>query len=137
MGFRQADASGKGGYARLWSVENKGKYSIAKISTSRKVKDSDIYETDFQDGYVRLIGDAHKAASELAVPEKGIGIQILSCDTTKIYNKEAQQSYINFIVYNFKLLDGKKPATKSQSAQKPARRPSEPIVDEDDEDLPF
>ena len=65
MGFKQMDSKGYGGYARIWSIENKGKYSLANISTSKKVKDEDRYETDFQDGYVRLIGSAHDKAQEI------------------------------------------------------------------------
>ena len=39
MGFRQRDSEGRGGFARIWSVEDKGNYSIAKVSTSKKRKD--------------------------------------------------------------------------------------------------
>lgn len=60
MGFRQADNEGRGGFARIWSIEDKGNYSVAKISTSKKRKDGSGYETDFQDGFVRLIGSAHE-----------------------------------------------------------------------------
>ena len=30
MGFRQADNEGRGGFARIWSIEDKGNYSVAK-----------------------------------------------------------------------------------------------------------
>lgn len=32
MGFR------KGAYARVWEAENKGKYSVANISVSKKIR---------------------------------------------------------------------------------------------------
>ena len=65
MGFRQADSEGRGGFARIWAIEDKGNYSVAKVSTSKKRRDEDGYETDFQDGFVRLIGAAHEKAKTL------------------------------------------------------------------------
>ena len=56
MGFRQADSEGRGGFARVWSFENKGKYSTARLSTSKKTQDdegNDVWATDFQDGFRR------------------------------------------------------------------------------------
>lgn len=138
MGFRQADSQGKGGYARLWSVENKGKYSTARVSTSRKLKDSDTWETDFQDGFVRLVGDAHKKAGELTVPERGIGIQITSCEATKTYNAAEKKGYANYIIYAFDVLDakgGSHDTSKAKQTTKPAAAPAP--VDDEDEDLPF
>lgn len=138
MGFRQADSKGKGGYARLWSVENKGKYSTARISTSRKVKDSETWETDFQDGFVRLVGDAHKKAEELTIPERGIGIQITSCEATKTYNAAEKKGYANYIIYAFNVLDangGSGTAKKAKADVKPAAAPAP--ADDEDEDLPF
>lgn len=137
MGFRQADSQGKGGYARLWSVENKGKYSTARVSTSRKLKDSDTWETDFQDGFVRLVGDAHKKAGELTIPERGIGIQITSCEATKTYNAAEKKGYANYIIYAFDVLDSKG-GSNASSKTKQAAKPAAPApVDDDDEDLPF
>lgn len=138
MGFRQADSQGKGGYARLWSVENKGKYSTARVSTSRKLKDSDTWETDFQDGFVRLVGDAHKKAGELTIPERGIGIQITACEATKTYNAAEKKGYANYIIYAFDVLDakgGSNNTSKAKQTTKPAAAPAP--VDDEDEDLPF
>lgn len=140
MGFRQADGNGQGGWARLWSVDDKGNYSTARISTSRKQKDSNTYETDFSDGFVRLVGEAHKLATSLTIPEKGIGIQITSCETTKNYSKKTQKEYVNFTVFGFKLLDGKGDTTKkpTKSKAKSAEDVAEDDENEDeDEDLPF
>ena len=138
MGFRQADSQGKGGYARLWSVENKGKYSTARVSTSRKLKDSDTWETDFQDGFVRLVGDAHKKAGELTIPERGIGIQITACEATKTYNAAEKKGYANYIIYAFDVLDakgGSNNTNKAKQTTKPVAAPAP--VDDEDEDLPF
>ena len=40
MGFRQADSEGRGGFARIWSIEDKGNYSVAKI---RKTRNSSLF----------------------------------------------------------------------------------------------
>lgn len=133
-----------GGFARIWTVEDKGNYSSVKISTSKKRKDGS-YETDFQDGYVRFIGSAHDKVQGLNVPEKGIAIQITSCEVTTPYNAETKKGYTNFAVFAFDIPDsddggnaapakaGKKSTAKTSKAKK-----NTPVVDEQEEsDLPF
>lgn len=149
MGFRQADSEGRGGYARIWSLEDKGNFSVAKISTSKKRKDEDGggYETDFQDGFVRLIGSAHEKAKTLNVTEKGVPIQITSCEVTTPYNSETKKSYTNYAIFAFNIPEGnetttttaakgskKKAATKSKAK---AKTKKEAEVEEDEDDLPF
>lgn len=144
MGFRQRDSEGRGGFARIWSIEDKGNYSIAKVSTSKKRKDGS-YETDFQDGFVRLIGSAHEKAQNLNVTEKGVAIQITSCEVTTPYNAETKKGYVNYAIFAFDIPDGndsgdvtsakagKKSTAKTSKAKKNA-----PVADEQDEsDLPF
>lgn len=144
MGFRQRDSEGRGGFARIWSIEDKGNYSIAKVSTSKKRKDGS-YETDFQDGFVRLIGSAHEKAQNLNVAEKGVAIQITSCEVTTPYNAETKKGYVNYAIFAFDIPDGndsgdvtptkagKKSTAKTSKAKKNA-----PVADEQDEsDLPF
>lgn len=144
MGFRQRDSEGRGGFARIWNVENKGNYSIAKVSTSKKRKDGS-YETDFQDGFVRLIGSAHEKAQTLNVGEKGVAIQITSCEVTTPYDAQAKKGYVNYAIFAFDIPDdngsgdatpakaGKKSTAKTSKAKKNA-----PVADEQEEsDLPF
>lgn len=144
MGFRQRDSEGRGGFARIWSIEDKGNYSIAKVSTSKKRKDGS-YETDFQDGFVRLIGSAHEKAQTLNVTDKGVAIQITSCEVTTPYNAEAKKGYVNYAIFAFDIPDGndsddaapaksgKKSTAKTSKAKKNA-----PVADEQEEsDLPF
>lgn len=146
MGFRQADREGRGGFARIWSIEDKGNYSIAKISTSKKRRDGG-YETDFQDGFVRLIGSAHEKAQTLNVTEKGVAIQITSCEVTTPYKQETKKGYVNYAIFAFNIPDseggnstapakgGKKSAAK---ASKTNKAKSVPDDDEQDEaELPF
>jgi len=148
MGFRQADSEGRGGFARIWSIEDKGNYSVAKISTSKKRKDDDGYETDFQDGFVRLIGSAHTKAKELNVTDKGVAIQITSCEVTTPYNAETKKGYTNYAIFAFNIPDsngttsnasaGSKKATKSASKSKAkAKAAPETDVEDSDDDLPF
>lgn len=145
MGFRQADSEGRGGFARIWSIEDKGNYSVAKISTSKKRKDGDGYETDFQDGFVRLIGSAHEKGKTLTVTEKGIAIQITSCEVTSPYNAETKKGYTNYAIFAFNIPESKDNSSTTKSSKKSSAKASktktkkadlEDIVDEDDE-LPF
>lgn len=139
MGFRQADSEKRGGYARLWSIEDKGNYSVGRISTSKKRKDSDTWETDFQDGFVRFIGSAHQKVKDLVIPEgKGISIQITSCDVTTPYNPETKKSYINYLVFAFDIPDSNN-ITTSKTTTKSSKPKAKTVDIEDDtqEDLPF
>lgn len=133
MGFRQADSEKRGGYARIWSIEDEGNYSIAKISTSKKGKDGN-YETDFQDGYVRLIGSAHEKAKTLNVTEKGVSIQITSCEVTTPYNAETKKGYVNYAIFAFDLPDRSKSTAKTSRSK---TKKEVPVEDEQDDDLPF
>lgn len=143
MGFRQADSEGRGGFARVWSVEDKGNYSICKISTSKKRKDGDGYDTDFQDGFVRFIGSAHEKIKSMNVTDKGVAIQITSCEVTTPYNAETKKGYTNYAVFAFNEPEGsggdsgkKKSTAKTSKAKTKAK--TDPVPDEESEDdLPF
>lgn len=138
MGFRQADSEGRGGYARIWSLENKGNYSVAKISTSKKRKDDDGYETDFQDGFVRLIGSAHQKVQDIEIPSKGLAIQITSCEVTNNYDANTKKNYVNYAIFAFDIPE----SNGAKASKKPAAKTSKPktktVADDDSqEDLPF
>ena len=103
MGFRQ-DA-----YARVWSVEEKGNYSTARISISRKDKNSGAYNTDFQDGFVRLVGQAHTALQGVPIDEKkGLSIKISSCEVTNVYTApDGKVSYTpHYTIFGLEVQDG-------------------------------
>lgn len=92
MGFR------KGAYATVWEVRNgNGNYSIARISISRKNRETDEYRTEFS-GWVRLIGDAHAKARGL---EERSRIRIGECDVTNHYDKEKEVTYTNYAIFGF------------------------------------
>ena len=131
MGFRQ------GAYAKVWKVEDKGNYSVAQISVSKKDKETGEDNVEFQDGFVRLVGNAHEAAKNLQITDNGASIQITSCDVTNKYDGEKQKSYINFTIFGFDIPDGNntsKPAKNTGKSSKAA-----PATDNgaDEDDLPF
>lgn len=144
MGFRQADSEGRGGFARIWSIEDKGNYSVAKISTSKKRKDGDGYETDFQDGFVRLIGSAHEKGKTLSVTEKGVAIQITSCEVTTPYNAETKKGYTNYAIFAFNIPEGNDNSSTTKGGKKSSAKTSKAktkkaaeVEDEPEDELPF
>lgn len=140
MGFRQADSEGRGGFARVWSVEDKGNYSICKISTSKKRKDGDGYDTDFQDGFVRFIGSAHEKIKSMNVTDKGVAIQITSCEVTTPYDTEKKKGFVNYAVFAFNEPDGNDSSKKStaKASKSKTKAKAAPATDEDaDSELPF
>ena len=135
MGFRQ------GAYARLWSAEDKGRYSLANISVSKKNKDTNKYETEFLSKYVRLVGNAHDTATELDIPANGVSIKITSCDVTNQYDPQKERMYTNFVVFGFEIPDDNDSSGSSnkQSADKGKKRAARTKQEqfEDEKDLPF
>ena len=71
----------EGSYAKVWKINTHEKYTDIQCSTQQK-KDGK-YVTDFS-GFVRLVGDAHKKAVDLA--EK---------DSIKIGRFGVSNSYVN------------------------------------------
>ena len=120
MGFKN------GSYVKIWEVEDKGKYSIANISVSRKNKETDKYETEFQEKFVKLVSNAHKAVAGTEIPKNGLSMRIKSCDVTNKYDTEKKKTYYNFVVFEFE--ENNAPSTK-------ANEQTETNVDDDD--LPF
>lgn len=155
MGFRQ------GAFARIWSVNDEGKYSTANVSVSRKNKDTGKYDVEFSDGYVRLVGSAHEAAKELGLPtreefdsqsDKGVSVKISSCDVTNNYDTKTKKLYTNCVIFGFEIPDNnggdssdnsgakstgksKKSATGSKAKTKAASAAQDETEDEDE--LPF
>lgn len=125
MGFRQ-DAR----FVKVWEVENKGNYHIVSLSTSKKNKDTNEYETDFSNKFVRFIGTAHTLAADL---KKGDTIKLGSCEVTNKYDKEKNTTYTNYLVYSFEKEGGN---TNNQSTPK-ADNSFMDIPDDADSELPF
>jgi hypothetical protein len=138
MGFRQ------GGFATVWEVVRSGdKFTKARVSTSRKNKQTEQYETDFS-GFVSFVGAAHTKMSGI---QERARIKILNCDVTNDYNKEEKREYTNYTVFDFELADGSS-SSDSQTAAPQKKAPAKKVAapkpptaadeeDETEEELPF
>lgn len=120
MGFRQ------GAFARIWSVNDEGNYSTANVSVSRKNKETDKYDVEFSDGYVRLVGSAHEAAKDLGLPtreefdsqrDKGVSVKISSCDVTNSYDAKTKKLYTNCVIFGFEVPDNNSNSSDNASAK--------------------
>lgn len=118
-------------FVKVWEVEDKGNYHIVSLSTSKKNKETDKYETDFSNKFVRFIGTAHKLAADL---KKGDVIKLGSCEVTNKYDKEKNTTYTNYLVYSFE-----KEGDNSNSNQSADKKDDSfmNIPDSIDEELPF
>ena len=134
-----------GGFARLWSFDDKETFGTGRLSvSSRKDADSD-YETQFQDGFVCFSGGAYRKAKELDIPENGVSIIILSCDVRNKWDQKTKKMYTNFYVYDFDVYNGNassdkadtKSAKKTAAASKKKPKKEEPVETDDNDDLPF
>ncbi len=114
MGFRI------GAYAKVWEVNDKGNYSEAKISISKKNKQTNQYETDFQ-SKVRLVGQAHNC--RIKANDR---IKINACDVSTRYNKETKVTYTNFVIFELETDD-----------EQPKAISMEDLPTVTDSDLPF
>lgn len=129
MGFRQ------GAFAKVWKFENKGKYDVGQISISKKNKETNQYEVEFQDGYTRFVGNAHELLNSVDFPEKGgLTIKISSCDVTNHYDKDKKITYTNYVIFGFELPNGE--TTSSAPAKKKETAPTDSFAEAED-DLPF
>ena len=123
MGFRA------GAFAKVWRFENKGNYSVVELSTSKKNKQTDQYETDFSGKFVRFIGQAHTDIQSL---QDGVKIKLGDVEVTNSYNKETKQSFTNFLVFSFEVADNNGNGQVSASSDSFME-----IPDIDSEELPF
>ena len=125
MGFRN------NAYAKVWKAEDKGNYSVVELSTSKKNKQTDQYETDFSSKFVRFIGKAHVDISD------GVRIKLTEVEVTNSYNKETKQAYTNFLVYGFENADGQLSNPQSKDVSSAISDQFMKISDSISEELPF
>ena len=142
MGFRV------GNFAKIWSYENKGNYSTCRLSISRKNKNTNAYETEFSDGYVKLVGNAHADIQKVHVDEKkGYNIKITACDVTNVYiSPNGKVSYTpQYVIFGFEEADynnqnqGNKTRNNANSAKEASGSDDFINIPDgvDDEELPF
>lgn len=110
-----------------------------RISTSRKKKDSDEYEQDFS-GFCTFIGTAKAKAEKLKPKDR---IKLGDVDVTTWYNKEKEQEYITYKVFDFETSDStgstaKKDTKSSSKARKSSALDDNPADGDVEEDnFPF
>lgn len=130
MGFRT------GSYATIWGVEDKGNFAKVQLSTSKKNKQTDAYETDFS-GFVNFVGAAREKVLPLQAKDR---IKIGDCDVTTSYNKETKVTYTNYAIFSFEVQDGNQSVPTSTETKK-TKTTKKPAMDLDesneDSDLPF
>ena len=108
-------------YAKIKEVEDKGNYTVCKISIPKKDKLTKQYETTFV-GKVRFVGQAH-----LQKPMADQRIQITSCGVNNCYTRDGKLEFLKsptYVVFGYTLQDGSAVAAT-------------PLVEVDSEELPF
>lgn len=126
MGFRQ------GAYAKIWKIEDKGNYHVAQMSISRKNKDTGVYDTEWQNNFVRLVGTAHQ---QIATMDISRNVKIGSCDVTNKYDKDKNATYTNYVVFNFE--DNPDGGSKPAAPKPTAPNDFVSVADDASDELPF
>ena len=128
MGF------GTGKFAHIWELENKGNYHVASISTSKKNKSTDQYETDWTNKFVRLVGTAHQQADSLDISKN---VKIGACEVTNKYDKEKNVTYTNYAIFGFEDTNSGSNQSAKPAQAKKGNNDFMDIPDGIDEGLPF
>lgn len=133
MGFR------KDAWASVWSVEEgRGNTIKVRLSTSRKIKDSEDYEQDFS-GFCTFIGNARAKAEKLKPKDR---IKLGDVEVTTWYNKEKGVEYVTYKVFDFETFNSSLSSSNSSKDVKKVKKSSgleENLEDGDSEEdnLPF
>lgn len=130
MGFRT------GAFATVWSIEEKGKVTKVRVSTSRKNRDTGEYEQDFS-GFCAFVANAKAKAAKLRERDR---IKLGDVDVTTTYDKERNKEYVNYTVFDFEPAEGGNQggSTRKASSSRSAAPVSNPVEgDTDEEELPF
>ena len=128
MGFR------KEAFATIWSVESTSDtLTKARISISRKKKQTGEYDTDFS-GFVSFVGTA--AAKKAAGLKEKDRIRLGDVDVTNKYDKERNTTFTNFKIFSFEMADASQ-NQQSQTATEPQTNVDSGEIDDSDSRLPF
>lgn len=123
MGFRN------GAYAKVWSVEKVSDTNTKlRISISRKNKQTNEYETDFQ-GFVSCVGSA--AAKSALQLREGDRIKLGDTDVRTRYDKDKSVTYTNFTLFSFETEGSEAPKKQAPDEVDPSEGFN------DDRALPF
>lgn len=125
-----------GNYCTIWEAEDKGKYSVARLSTTNKNRDGERV-VDFQDGFVRLVGQAHEFVKKHGVGEKGLFCKIMDFEVTKTNGKEdPKKVFTNYAVFKLEEYGNNSGGSSNNATAKKAPAKAKPVEEESDE-LPF
>lgn len=132
MGFKN------NAYATVWSVEPMSDVlTKARISISRKNKQTGTYEDDFS-GFVAFIGTtAAKNAASLKERDR-IKLGDVECRTH--YDKEKKITYYNFNIYSYEMAGDANPTPSNRTKTEefdPTEIPSLGDGEVDEEEYPF
>ena len=97
MGFRND------GFLTVWEVKptTSKRVTRAKVSSSKKNRDSDTWDTDFS-AWVKFLGNAAEAALKLKQKDRIVAKRV---EVQNEYNKEEQKEYTDFIIWEFDMAD--------------------------------
>lgn len=109
-------------YATVWETREHNGFIEARMSTRRKVKDSDDYVQDWSD-WVTLAGDARRIA-ELPARSR---IKVGDFAVTNKYDKEKGKLYTNYTMYSF----------EEAAPRNAASKPAAPAAGVHEDELPF
>ena len=127
MGFRSKN------YCTVWEVESISDTNTkARISASRKNKQTGEYETDFS-GFVNFVGTA--AAKKALGLKAGDRIRLGDVDVTTKYDKEKKVTYTNYKIFSFETRDEIDGVTNN--TKEPAQTSTVGDGEVDDSRLPF
>lgn len=126
MGFRS------GAYATIWEVKPiSDTFVKARVSISKKNKETGKYEADFED-FIAFSGSV--AAKRALMLKERDRIKIGDCDVRNKYDPEKRVKYYNFLVYTFELASGS-PDHPTQDYT--SLQPEVDSGEVDDSNLPF
>ena len=107
----------------IWKFEDKGNHGVVEISTSRRNKETEKYETDFSAKFVRVIGTA---LDKLRAMPDAKRVKLVDFEVTSRWDKEKEQRYTNYTIFDIDPVEEYHPNNYSQ-----------PDTDTDVEDDPF
>ena len=140
-----------GGKCAMWSIEDKGGYAVANLSTSKKKKDSKEYETDWRNGFVWLLDKAYENLKDFKLGESefmeiriGKGYEKTAENGKTFYQspieicsnyvKEKNREYTNYRIYDAEPIISNKDKEDSKAE---TNTDFMNIPDSFDNDLPF
>lgn len=88
--------SSRGFWAKVWKIENRGKYHELQISVSKKDRETGEYKRDYA-GFVKCIGTAHSKADGIT---SGDSIRVTNFDVSNSFSKEKGTTYTNVAIFD-------------------------------------